>query len=76
METTAKEAADLVYDKSPTRLEGMETDLKLDDQEAVLASPTRLEGMETWTKREVSLNPSRLRPALRGWKRNNCLEDL
>ena len=55
---------------SPTRLEGMETPRKPKQEGQDNRSPTRLEGMETNNPVTGGLIPTRLRPALRGWKQD------
>ena len=56
-------------DKSPTRLEGMETLLVVSIVVRRKWSPTRLEGMETGSGQITPPPLPSLRPALRGWKR-------
>ena len=61
---------------SPTRLEGMETETAELPPLQCPSSPTRLEGMETaMMPLQVTSSPKRLRPALRGWKRQRPLKD-
>jgi len=58
---------------SPTRLEGMETDKCHGLPDLPRLSPTRLEGMETFSMIAKFFLLTSLRPALRGWKRNQFL---
>jgi len=73
METRYRRQGDCGGIESPTRLEGMETREKTALDKANLQSPTRLEGMETCHPTCHSpREQTRLRPALRGWKRGGC----